>query len=116
MYYQPLEIKKQSTILKEPEKKLENKSPSPVLNKTSDTTTTRVRKFKTAKDVTAPKKDNAARRIQVKELKATVEEPTNHDVQFLIQVGGTGIIILIIDLFLIVFQRRLNLKRKITNN
>lgn len=87
MYYQPLETKKQSTILKEPEKKTEEKSPSPVLNKSSDTSTTRVRKIKTAKDSVASKKDNTARRIQVKELKAAVEEPTNHDVQFLIQVS-----------------------------
>ncbi|KAF5306044.1 hypothetical protein FQR65_LT00759 [Abscondita terminalis] len=54
---------------------------SPTYNK-SDTLTTRAKKLQAIKEAS----QEISKRIQIKELKATVDENTNHDVQFLIQV------------------------------
>lgn len=58
-----------------------------VFNK-NDSLATRARKLKAAKESNSSTNahDAKPRRIEVKELKAATEEPTNHDVQFLIQV------------------------------
>lgn len=54
---------------------------SPVYNK-SDSLSTRAKKLQIVKEGTKEK----PKRIQIKELNASVDENTNHDVQFLIQV------------------------------
>lgn len=56
---------------------------SPVFNK-SDSLATRAKKMQAAREGT---QDKPRRIVQVKELKASVDENTNHDVQFLIQVN-----------------------------
>ncbi|KAF2885000.1 hypothetical protein ILUMI_21174 [Ignelater luminosus] len=55
---------------------------SPVFNK-SDSLATRAKKLQAMKEGT---QDKSRKIVQVKELKASVDENTNHDVQFLIQV------------------------------
>ncbi|KAB0800537.1 hypothetical protein PPYR_06277 [Photinus pyralis] len=54
---------------------------SPAFNK-SEHSSTRAKKIQAIKDAS----QEMSKRIQIKELKATVDESTNHDVQFLIQV------------------------------
>lgn len=54
-----------------------------VFNRT-DNLAARVKKLQAIKETTIQEK---AKRIHIKEVKAMVEEPTNHDVQFLIKVN-----------------------------
>lgn len=59
------------------------KNQNPVFDR-NDSLATRAKKLKAIKET--PPSSEKARRIQIKEVKTISEEPTNHDVQFLIQV------------------------------
>ncbi|KAK5639511.1 hypothetical protein RI129_012003 [Pyrocoelia pectoralis] len=72
-----LEISKDSRALSD---SFSTREKSPVFNK-SDNLSTRAKKIQAIKDAS----QEMSKRIQIKELKASVDESTNHDVQFLIQ-------------------------------
>lgn len=67
---------------------------TPVFNK-NDSLAARAKKLQAIKEAS----DEKSKRIQIKEVKTISEEPTNHDVQFLIQVIRCCVVLILAFLF-----------------